>query len=156
MVESNRLSLTWLIETEERNQRYVPVRVPLTNGLIGKRVLLIPPQLQNEFNAIRNLKDLQDSGLIAGMGMQWYDVAVWQANQLPVHLEDGEWRSLYSKLTPKGDVNYFPRGMTEILAESTQNPHLAIEQRLLLNYEKDFYFYLSDEAASYRLFWNTR
>ncbi|EEX31259.1 MULTISPECIES: hypothetical protein [Vibrio] len=150
MVESNQLSLTWLIETEKRNQQYVPVKVPLTNGLIGKRVLLIPPQLQNEFNTIRSLKDLQDSGLIAGMGMQWYDVAIWQANQLPVHLEDGEWRALYSKLTPKGDVNYFPRGMTEILGEAAQNPHLAIEQRLLLNYEKDFYFYLSDEAAGYR------
>ncbi|MCG9678825.1 hypothetical protein [Vibrio sp. Isolate24] len=150
MVARNQLSLTWLIATEERNKKYIPVRVPLTNGLIGKRVLLIPPQLQNKFDTINTLQDLKESGLVAGLGMQWYDVEVWKANQLPVYTEDGEWRSLYSKLTPEGSVNYFPRGMTEILREASQNTHLAIEQRLLLTYENDFYFYLSDDAAHYQ------
>ncbi|MDA0116587.1 hypothetical protein [Vibrio sp. T11.5] len=150
MVASNQLSLTWLLATEDRNNEYVPVKVPLTDGMIGKRILLIPPQLQSEFNKINNLNDLQRSGLVAGLGIQWFDVDVWNVNQLPVYLQDGEWRDLYSKLSLKGKVNYFPRGMTEILAESSQNTHLAIEQRLILTYEKDFYFYLSEQAAHYQ------
>ncbi|WP_114787549.1 hypothetical protein [Vibrio tetraodonis] len=150
MVEAGQLSLTWLIGTEQRNQKYIPVRVPLTNGMIGKRILLIPPELQNEFDTINNLKDLQQSKMVAGLGMNWYDIDVWKMNQLPVHVEDGEWRTLYSKISSDGEVNYFPRGMTEIVDEAEQNNHLAIEQRLMLVYDKDFYFYLSESAAGYQ------
>ncbi|MDN3609894.1 hypothetical protein QWZ16_09305 [Vibrio ostreicida] len=150
MVSMGQLSLTWLIATAERNKQFVPVRVPLTNGLIGKRVALIPPELQTKFDSINNLKDLKNSGLIAGMGINWFDVDVWQSNQLPVYIQDGEWRSLYSKLTSTGFVNYFPRGMIEVLNEAKQNPHLAVEQRLLLVYQKDFYFYLSPQFAHYQ------
>ncbi|WP_341665107.1 hypothetical protein [Vibrio sp.] len=150
MVEAGQLSLTWLIGTQERNLRYTPVKVPLTNGMIGKRILLIPPELQSEFNKVNSLEDLQQSEMVAGLGMNWYDIDVWKTNQLPVYVEDGEWRSLYSKLTPDGMVNYFPRGMTEIVDEVKQNKHLAIEQRLMLVYDKDFYFYLSDAAAGYQ------
>ncbi|WP_354668140.1 hypothetical protein [Vibrio hepatarius] len=149
MVESGQLSLIWLIGTEERNQKYIPVKVPLTDGMIGKRILLIPSSLKHKFSEINSLEDFQKSGLVAGLGVNWYDVDVWKTNQLPVYLEDGEWRSLYSKLTANGAVNYFPRGMTEILGEAKQNPHLSIEQHLMLVYEKDFYFYLSKSAASY-------
>lgn len=150
MVESGQLSLTWLIGTLERNQKYTVVNVPLTDGMIGKRILLIPPELQIKFNKVKKLIDLQQTGMIAGLGVDWYDVDVWKANKLPVYLEDGEWRTLYSKLATDGEVNYFPRGMTEIIGEAKQNPHLAVEQNLMLVYDKDFYFYLSDAAADYQ------
>ncbi|NOH72793.1 hypothetical protein F0225_15790 [Vibrio pectenicida] len=150
MVESEQLTLTWLIGTEERNQKFIPVKVPLTDGMIGKRILLIPTELKNRFSQINSLEGLRQSGMVAGLGVNWYDVNVWQTNQLPVYLEDGEWRTLYSMLTTDGEVNYFPRGMTEVIGEAKQNPHLSIEQHLMLVYDKDFYFYLSKAAASYQ------
>lgn len=150
MVESDKLSMTWLLSTPERDHRYVAVDVPLTNGLIGKRVLLIPPELQPRFDAIETIEELRDSRLIAGMGVNWFDVDVWRNNQLSVYLEDGEWRTLYNKLSADGEVNYFPRGINEIGAEAAMNRHLAIEQRLLLVYEKDFKFYLSPSMAQYK------
>ncbi|CAM3690073.1 hypothetical protein [Vibrio aquimaris] len=119
--------------------------------MIGKRILLIPPERQNKFDTINNLEDLQQSIMVAGLGMNWYDIDVWKMNQLPVHVEDGEWRTLYSKISSDGEVNYFPRGMTEIVNEAEQNDHLAIEQRLMLVYDNDFNFYLSESADGYQM-----
>lgn len=150
MVESGALSLTWLLPTSERDKRFVPIDIPLTNGLIGKRILLIPPALQAQFNEINTLDELIQSGLVAGLGVNWFDVEVWQANQLPVYQEDGEWRSLYWRLESEGEVNYFPRGLNEVLAEAEMNPHLSIEQHLMIEYERDFFFYLSPEYAHYQ------
>jgi hypothetical protein len=150
MVQGDKLSMTWLLSTPERDERYVSVDVPLTNGLIGKRILLIPPELQSRFDAIETIDELRDSKLVAGMGVNWFDVEVWNNNQLSVYLEDGEWRSLYNKLTVDGDVNYFPRGINEVGAEAAMNSHLAIEKRLLLVYEKDFKFYLSPSMAQHK------
>ncbi|CAK4068092.1 hypothetical protein [Vibrio sp. 16] len=150
MVESGALTLTWLLPTPERDERFVVVPVPLTNGMIGKRILLIPPQLQSQFDAVNSLDELQRSGLVAGLGINWFDVAVWKTNQLPVYLADGEWRSLYRLISTDGKVNYFPRGLNEIVSEAELNPHLAIEQRLMLQYDRDFYFYLSPQAKEYQ------
>lgn len=150
MVESGALTLTWLLPTEDRNRRFVSVPVALTNGLIGKRILLIPPSLQPQFDKIGNLNDLRHSGLVAGLGINWFDVDVWEANNLPVYLADGEWRSLYQRLSPDGAVNYFPRGLNEIVAEAEMNPNLAIEQQLMIQYDRDFYFYLSSKYKHYQ------
>jgi len=150
MMQSNQLSLTWLLSTSERDERYISVNVPLTNGLIGKRILLIPPELQARFDSIGTINELRESNLVAGLGINWFDVDVWKTNQLSVYLEDGEWRSLYQKLTSDGYVNYFPRGINEITAEAEMNQHLAIEKRLLLVYEVDFKFYLSPQMAKYK------
>ncbi|MDC5821691.1 hypothetical protein OPW19_17905 [Vibrio europaeus] len=150
MVESGQLSLTWLLATPERDSKYLAIDVPLTNGLIGKRVMLIPPALQSKLANINTLQDLKQANLVAGLGVNWFDVDVWKTNGLKVHEEDGEWRALYHKLKADGEVNYFPRGMNEIGAEVAQNNHLVIEQRLLLVYDRDFKFYLSPSMAEYQ------
>lgn len=150
MVENNQLSLTWMLETQERDQQFTYIDVPLTNGLIGQRVLLIPPSLQSRFDKVMSLDDLRKTKLIAGLGEHWLDILVWRYNQLPFYIEYGEWRDLYKKLSVAGEVNYFPRGLTEIYQESLLNPHLAIEQQLLLKYNNDFRFYLSPQAAQYK------
>ncbi|NVD06729.1 hypothetical protein FCU94_07360 [Vibrio sp. JPW-9-11-11] len=150
MVESDQLSLTWLLATPERDQSYASVDVPLTNGLIGKRLLLIPSDLQEKFDSIDSLDALRESNLVAGLGISWFDVDVWQFNALPVFQADGEWRSLYWKLSASGPINYFPRGLNEIGLEAAQNPHLSIEKRLMLVYNRDFKFYLSPQMAHYK------
>lgn len=150
MLERNKLDIAWMISTKQRDQKYTVVDVPLTGGLIGRRVLLIPPELQLAFNTIHSLEDLRESGLVAGLGVKWFDVKVWQASGLAYYPQDGEWREIYPKLSVDGDVNYFPRGMNEIIAEANLHSYLAIEQRLILEYSKDFKFYLSGNAAKYK------
>ncbi len=150
MVESNRLSLMWLLQSDSRDRRYSYIDAPITNGLIGKRVLLIPSGTQSHFESISKLKDIRNTGLVAGFGYNWYDSRVWQANKLPFTEQDGEWRNLYHKLSIPGPINYFPRGVNEIMAEAKLNPHLDIERHLLFIYQRDFRFYLSQSAAKHK------
>ncbi|RTZ16779.1 hypothetical protein EJ063_08275 [Vibrio aquaticus] len=150
MVESNQLSLTWLISSKRRDQLYPSISVPLTNGLIGRRVLLIPPELQTRFDEIRSLEALRESNLVAGLGMNWFDVDVWKNNHLKVYVADGEWRSLYQSLSVDGEVNYFPRGINEASNEADLNSHLVVEKNLLLVYERDFKFYLSSATLPHQ------
>ncbi|EPP5808849.1 TPA: hypothetical protein ACGUUU_002110 [Vibrio vulnificus] len=150
MVENNQLSVMWLLQTKERDQQYTYIDSPVTNGLIGQRVLLIPKGAQAQYDSINSLDDLRKSGLTAGLGYAWYDSAVWRYNDLAFYQQDGEWRMLYDKLSSDGPINYFPRGVNEVMAESRLNPHLDIEQHLLLIYHRDFRFYLSEEAKEHK------
>jgi len=143
MLEKGQLSALWLLKTEGRDLLYYRVDVPLTNGLIGRRVLLIPRGAQRIYDPIRSLQDIRNRALVAGLGVGWFDVDVWKANGLDFYLKDGEWRHLYRMLSNDGGVNYFPRGVNEILNEAKRNLHLDIEKNLILEYERDFVFYLS-------------
>jgi len=43
-------------------------------------------------------------------------------------------------------VDYFPRGFNEILSEHNANSYLAIEPHLILQYDRDFIFYVSPKT----------
>lgn len=150
MVENNQLSLMWLVQSRERDAQYPFINAPVTKGLIGQRVLFIPKGAQAQYNQINSLEDLQRSGLVAGLGSSWFDTDVWQANHLAYYPQDGEWRALYDKLSRVGPVNYFPRGINEIMTEARLVPNLDIEQRLLIVYDRDFRFYLSESAERHQ------
>lgn len=150
MLDDGSLDVHWFVQSAERDRQFVGVTFPLTKGLIGQRVLLIRPADQGKYAAIQSVADLKASGLVGGFGQGWFDVAVWKANGLPVMEQAGEWRTLY-KMVAAGDrkVDYFSRGVTEIGPEAAANPDLAIEKNLLLVYERDFRFYLSQKAKDY-------
>ncbi|MFO6424833.1 hypothetical protein [Motilimonas sp. KMU-193] len=147
LLESEMLSMFWMIETPERDKQFTKVNVGLTNGLIGKRILLVPKQDRRRYSNVKNLADFKALGTIGGFGANWFDIQVWQANDLPYVVRDGEWRALYSMLSTSGGINYFSRGVNEIIAEQRQYPYLAIEPHLLFIYQRDFVFYLNKQTA---------
>lgn len=147
LLESEMLSMFWMIETPERDKQFTKVNVGLTNGLIGKRILLVPKQDRRRYSNVKNLADFKALGTIGGFGANWFDIQVWQANDLPYVVRDGEWRALYGMLSTSGGINYFSRGINEIIAEQRQYPYLAIEPHLLFIYQRDFVFYLNKQTA---------
>jgi len=48
--------------------KFIHVDVPLTNGLIGQRILLIPPSLQSRLDKVSNLNEFRQTRLVAGLG----------------------------------------------------------------------------------------
>ncbi len=137
------ISIHWMVESDERNKKYIPVKVGLTNGLIGQRIVFIKKGEQHLYDGVKNLEDFRNLDLVGGMGKKWFDVKVWEANNLRYKEHSGNWKSIF-KMIPLGrDYNYFSRGLNEILSEAEQYPDLAIEERLVLAYERDFIFYLS-------------
>ena len=148
---SNRLTLHWFLQTKARDERFVPVKVGITNGLIGQRILFIPKGQQRIYDKITNLEEFRNMGKSAGLGRIWYDVDVWKHNRLKVSTQDGDWRAIYQKVAAgEAGFDYFPRGCNEVIDEALQHPELDIERNLLLIYDRDFYFYLSKENEKYQ------
>jgi len=74
------ISIHWMVESDERNKKYIPVKVGLSNGLIGQRILFIKKGDQHLYDGVRNLDDFRKLKLVGGMGKKWFDVKVWKAN----------------------------------------------------------------------------
>lgn len=148
MLAKGDLAITWMVQSAERDRKHVRVNVPLTNGMVGQRVLMIRPQDQHLFDQVRTLDDLQGLGLRAGMGRDWAEQEIWQRNGLAVTSPSGDWRRLFDMLSVGGrDVDYIPRALSEILIDAPAHPDLAVEHKLLLVYDRDVRFYLSPLAA---------
>ena len=149
MVQRGELSLIWRLRTAKRDKELVPVRVDITNGLIGQRILLIPKGQQEIYSKIKNLDDFRLLNKVGVFGVDWYDSEVWHANNLPFIEQDGMWqRSVYRKVASKERVvDYFSRGFFEILNEWKEHPYLDIEQHLMFVYDRDFWFYLSPQES---------
>lgn len=140
-----------ITEEKERNRRIVPVRVGLTNGLIGQRVLLIRPEDAGVFAKVRSVSDLKRTGLVAGFGEGWADVKIWRGAGLPVYEHVAPWPTIFA-MAAAGNrhVDYLPRGVIEVLEEARTHPEMVVEQRLLFEYPADFGFYLSAAAGRYQ------
>lgn len=142
-MDDGKISIYWMVESTERNNRYIPINVGITDGLIGKRILFIKKGDQHLYDNVNTLDDFRKLGLTGGMGKGWFDVKVWKANNLRYREQDGNWKSIFNKIPLGRSYNYFSRGLNEIIVESREHPDLDIEKRLALIYERDFRFYLS-------------
>ncbi len=143
-------SLRPLLETHVRNCRLTEVPVDLTDGRIGQRVFLVPRSQKSRFAGVRDLDDLRATQAVAALGQDWFDIRIWRANQLPYQVIPGDWHRIYGMLRVGGrHIDYFPRGINEVLEEARKHPGLVIEPHLLLVYERDFRFYLSPRYAHY-------
>jgi len=136
---------------KDSTDQLIPVRHPLTNGLIGQRVLLIRPADAPTFARVQSVDDLQRTRLIAGFGAGWGDAKVWKASGLPLYEHAAPWSTIYGMVAAGNrHVDYLPRGVIEVLEEARLHPELQVEQHLLVDYRADFGFYLTPSAASYR------
>ena len=140
-----------MLNTKQRNEMYTPIPINLTNGLIGKRLLLIHRGAQPDYDGINNLDEFRARNKIGALGEGWFDINIWRRNNLKHIIFDGEWRKLYKPLT-KGNrgIDYFPRGANEIAYDLVAHPELQIESNLLLTYDRDFWFYLSPQAEKFK------
>ena len=151
MLANNQLSVKVLVRSRKRDTMFTPVRVGLTNGLIGTRILLVPRGESNRYANVRSLQDFRELDLVGAFGTGWYDVKVWERNKLRFMTVDGDWDPIFPMLASrKRGIDYFSRGANEVVANARDYPDLEIEPRLALVYDRDFIFYLSPSTARYR------
>ena len=142
MLKNGQISLIWRLATAERDANLLRANVGLTNGLIGQRVLLIPKGDQYRFNKVESLEDFKIRRLVGGFGENWYDIDVWRANDLEALEIQGDVSKIFRMLgNRKRGIDYFSRGVNEVLGELKQYDDLAVEQSLLLVYQREMYFY---------------
>lgn len=151
MIQSGDATCAILGETPDRNSRMVPIRIGMTDGLMGKRILFIPKGSQPAYDKVRTLEDFRATGKTAGMGAAWADVGIWEKNGLKVIGQSGDWKVLY-KMVEAGNrkVDYLPRGAAEILMEMKEHRYLDVEARLLFVYDKDSIVYVSPKDPAFK------
>ncbi|MGE5478463.1 MAG: hypothetical protein ACM3Q1_17550 [Bacteroidales bacterium] len=133
---------------QERDERFVPVRIPLDKGLLGYRIMIIRSADAALFSAVRSVEDLRRLHL--GQGFDWEDTHVLAAAGLPVEVASD--RSTLMDMLGRGRFQGFPRGVYEIDEElenhaSSDSPPLQAEAGLMLHYKATKIFYVSKADA---------
>lgn len=139
--KQNLIDIAWTLTTTEREQKLLPIRIPIDRGLIGWRLLLIHSQQQDQFSTITTLEHLAQKR--AGQGHDWPDTPILRHNQLNV-ATNHSYSGLFEMLK-RGHIDYFPRSIMEITAEQQQHAsgNIAIESQLALHYPAALYFFVS-------------
>ncbi len=143
-LHAGEVTLHPFLRTPARDAQLIPVPAAVTQGLMGRRILLVRPGDQAKFAAVHSLADLRASRLVGGFGAGWYDLEIWRANGLPAHGQGGDWQVLYAMVASgQRDVDYLALGAAQVLYEAAQHPEVAVESGLVLDYDADLIFYVS-------------
>jgi hypothetical protein len=132
------IDVIWTMTSIEREQRLLPIRIPLLKGLMGYRIFIIRKGEQAKFSAITQLEQLKS--LYAGQGYDWPDSTILKHNGFNL-LQAGS-NSLLAMLRKKR-FDYFPRALHEPWKETQGVDDVEIEQELLIKYPAPFYFFVN-------------
>lgn len=129
------------------------IHVPLMRGSFGFRVCVSSQEHAEKLEEDFNSGDL--SNVLFGAGYKWSDVDILRLNGLRVaetgydQKVDSAIGSLY-KMTARGRVDAFCRGINEILKEKPyyeKSPDLALNTSHVIVYEMPFFLFLHQDNA---------
>jgi hypothetical protein len=121
----------------EREERLLPIRIPIQKGLLGWRLGLIRKGDQARFAGIDSLADLKRVRL--AQGQEWPDTLILRANGIDV-ITAPRYDGLFGMLV-SDRFDYFPRSVNEIWDELDKHAGtLEIESHVALHYYYDAYF----------------
>lgn len=144
LANSGKIHVLGTMTSAEREAQMLPVRIPISKGLIGWRILLLPQDKRDWLRDVRDLSGLK--GMRLALGQDWPDLAVLQAAGLaPVTVPS--YSRLFSMLKAQR-IDAVPRSLNEIWSELRQHPGLAADPYLVLHYPAaDYFFVHRDNAA---------
>ena len=142
LLEKN-IDIIWSVTSTEREDIAIPIRIPISKGLMGYRRLLIRKENLDNFNDIKNITDLKD--YIAGQGSDWPDTEILKANALPVRTSPS-YEALFKMLIRKR-FDYFPRSVEEIQGEAKRfsNQGIIIAPFVMIYYPSANYFFVGKD-----------
>jgi hypothetical protein len=123
----------------ERERQLLPIRIPVSKGLVGWRIALLRADRSELFRNIRTLGDM--TAMRAGQGHDWPDTDILRSNGLPVQAVSG-YDGLFS-LLEAGRIDYFPRSMREIWPELASHTNLVPDRYIILHYRTTDYFFIN-------------
>lgn len=138
------VDVVWTMTSIEREQRLLPIRIPLDKGLYGWRIALLRADRAQLLRDVHSLTDLQK--LRAGQGHDWPDTLILRHQGLQVETSSS-YDSLFLMLRADR-FDYFPRAVLEANAE-LQHMHsddLVLDRHLVLHYPTALYFFFSPQT----------
>jgi len=148
MLKHGELDVVLLIQSDEYDKNLIPIRVPVTNGLISQRVLVVSKSKTYLYKGIQTLDEFRALNLVGAFGKNWFDCKVWTANDLKYETM-ANWKLIYPQLSSSNrSIDYFSRSVLEAAAEIQQYPELTIVPNLLFSYNKNIFLYLSTHSRN--------
>ena len=139
------LQVMWAMTTREREERLIPVRIPIYKGLIGWRVNLLKKSQQQVLSNVHSLNDL--TAIRFGQRQDWPDTALLRANGLQV-ITSASYAGLFGMLAA-GRFEAFPREVVTAWQEQARAEQtgqaLVVDEHVLLHYPSAFYFFTSKQ-----------
>jgi len=138
---SGRVDIVWSMTTKQREQRLLPVRIPIYKGLIGWRLPLVRKQNIDLFKNIRSIDEMKP--FLAGQEHDWPDIKILRASGLRV-ISASNYEGLF-KMLAAGRFQYFPRSIAEtwIEADVHASKELVVENNIALHYQAAVYYFVN-------------
>jgi hypothetical protein len=141
--DSKNVQVIWTMTTREREERLLPIRIPIYRGLIGWRVVLQRQADAGQLAAVQDIAALKQFSF--GQRHDWPDTAILRANGLQV-ITSQHYQGLFQMLDA-GRFKLFPREIVVAWQEQARAAanglHLSVDEHLLLHYPSAFYFFTS-------------
>ncbi|MDC8760919.1 hypothetical protein [Janthinobacterium fluminis] len=151
LAPNGRVNVLVRATSNQLEQQFLPIRIPVERGLLGYRVFLVRAADLPRFAAVRTIDDLRK--LRAGQGKDWADIPILTAAGVPV-VEGTSYEGLFPMLKA-GRFDFFSRSADEALREHDERhasvPELAVEPTLLLHYALPRYFFVRRDAEGRHL-----
>lgn len=140
--------------SRERDERLIPIRIPLDKGLLGYRVMIVRAQDAKRFASVKTIEELKHFRM--GQGFDWEDTHVLTAAGFQVELASD--RSALLDMLSRGRFQAFPRGIYEVEVElqhygAVGKGDLIAEPSLMVHYKatKIVYVNKKDPVLAERL-----
>lgn len=140
--ENRDINVIWTMTSIQREKDLLPIRIPITKGLIGWRVLLIRESDGERFSVVRSLRELRS--LHPVQGLSWPDTKILQSNGFNVETVVDFLDAISAIQSGTGD--FLPRSIPEVLPELRGLPtdsDIVLEPNLLLHYPAAHYFFVN-------------
>lgn len=143
LIDRGVLTVIATMTSKEREQKLLPLRIPIFKNLFGYRIFIINRKDKDKFAGIQIREALQK--LWAGLGHDWPDLKILKANGFNV-VGGSNYRGLFAMLQ-EGRFDYFPRAVQEPWreVEEENGRDLMVEPTLLMHYHAPVYFFVSKQ-----------
>ncbi len=144
--EGKMVDIAYLATSKERENRLLPVRIPVLKGILGYRVFIVHRDSLKNFSEIETFEQLKTK-FTAGFGLHWADMKILTYNKIPVE-RVADYKTLFNMLSRKR-FDYFPRGINEAWKEiskmGSEYPSLAVEPNIAFYYPYPVYFFVNKQ-----------
>ena len=147
--EDGEVDIVHAMTTPNLEEIFRPIRIPLTKGLIGYRLLAVRqdriPLFKSDFKA----EDLKE--LIFVQGLDWADTQILKMNGY--HVTYKRYPGQMYQMLEKREADVFPRSVLEIWGELEKQPNIGIEPDIALQYNAALYFFVNktDDVLARRI-----
>jgi hypothetical protein len=141
-LDNGTIDVAWFGTSAAFEARFLPVRIPITRGVLGYRLFVIHEDSQPAFSKVLSLADLKRFVCIQGKG--WADTQILAAAGIDVRTS-AVFDRLFERIFHKR-ADFFPLGANEIFGllktRREKMPALRVEKNLVLVYPFDFFFFV--------------